>query len=327
MPEHHARKNRARRRQQSASGAAYVSANAGTAHQHPAPDLAVLGDLPYAAGRPVDLPLAVAAVAACRAGCRPCQASVIPLLLADRATIAVLAGAVYGLLPVAGSFASPATRTWQPLARQANGSGDGAAALVALERMPAEEVADLLDDALDHWAAGGADLTPILLDLGAADEAEPEPGADAVGGAPSYALFPGVVNTSHGGPLPIVILEPQTPGAGAEDLRSRCGWPEWDLTAVPEPDPAWRLRMSIATQSMETIAHVDHEGWDDVVLWEAPEATQLPDEWWHLVDRTEHVLLCGPAAAVSTHATPADALTAAAGAGPLMAVLARVRFL
>jgi hypothetical protein len=62
---------------------------------------------------------------------------------------------------------------------------------------------------------------------------------------------------------------------------------------------------------------------NDVVLWEAPEATRLPDDWWRLVDRTEHVSLCGPAAAVSTHATPADALTAAAGDGPLMAVLAR----
>ncbi|MEV4251310.1 hypothetical protein AB0J63_48985, partial [Streptosporangium canum] len=52
-------------------------------------------------------------------------------------------------------------------------------------------------------------------------------------------------------------------------------------------------RMNVAAQSMETIARVDHEGWDDVVLWEAPEVTKLPDDWWHLLDRTEHVLLCG----------------------------------
>ncbi|WP_433259407.1 hypothetical protein ACQPYK_50155 (plasmid) [Streptosporangium sp. CA-135522] len=327
MPNDHARKNRARKRQQRAPGAAYVSANAGTAHQHPAPDLAILADSPYAAGRPVNLPLAVAAVAACRAGCQPCQASVIPRLLADRVTIAALAGAVYGLLPVPGSFASPATRTWQPLARQANDSGDGAEALAALDRMPAEEVADLLDDARDHWAAGGADISPFLLDLEAADDTESEPGAGAAGGPPSYALFPGMVNTSHGGPLPIVILEPQAPDAGADDLRSRCGWPRWDLTVIPEPDPAWRLRLNVAAQSVEAIAHVDHEGWDDIVLWEASEATTLPDDWWHLIDRTQHVLLCGPATAVSTHATPADALTAAVGAGPLMAVVARVRFL
>ncbi|GAA5768122.1 hypothetical protein Aros01_04630 [Streptosporangium roseum] len=112
------------------------------------------------------------------------------------------------------------------------------------------------------------------------------------------------MHISHGGPLPIVILEPETPGAGADDLRSRYGWPEWDLSVIPEPDPAWRLRMNIATQSMETIAHVDHEGWSDVVLREAPEVTKLPDDWWHLLDRTEHVLLCGPAAAVRSHATP-----------------------
>ncbi|MEU7458240.1 hypothetical protein, partial [Streptosporangium roseum] len=136
-------------------------------------------------------------------------------------------------MPPAGRW----TCRWPSLARQAHEGGDGAGALAALERMPAEEVADLLDDALAHWAAGGADLTPVLLDLGAADKAEPEP----------------------------------EPGAGA----------------------AGGARMNVATQSMETIAHVDHEGWDDVVLREAPEVTKLPDDWWHLLDRTEHVLLCG----------------------------------
>ncbi len=64
------------------------------------------------------------------------------------------------------------------------------------------------------------------------------------------------------------------------------------------------------------------KGWDDVTLWEAPEPVTLPEEWWELVDRAEHVLLCGPAADGS-HA----ALEAAAGAGELAAVIGRVKFL
>ncbi len=149
----------------------------GDVHQHPAPDLSVLDGLTLSAGRPVDLPLAAAVVGACRAGCGPCQDTLIPQLLAveDRATIAVLAGAVYGLVGAPGVFASPTTRAWQPLARAAHESGDNTAALAALDQMTDQAVAELLDDALDHWAAGGADITPILLDLGEADE---EPGAD-----------------------------------------------------------------------------------------------------------------------------------------------------
>ncbi|MFI6803251.1 hypothetical protein [Streptosporangium canum] len=214
----------------------------------------------------------------------------IPRLLADRATVAVLAGAVYGLLPVAGALASAVTRIWQPLAQAARASGDGTAALAALEQMTEADLATLLDDALDHWAVGGADSVPVLLDL-TDDDAEDELPV-------SYVLYPGTV-ASPGGPLPTLVLASETPGAGVDDIRARCasnGWRPWDLTALPEVDPQWRIRADIASRSIEEIAHVDAEGWDDVTLWQAPEPILLPGQWRILLDRVQHVLVCGPAA-------------------------------
>jgi hypothetical protein len=289
------------------------------AHRHPRPDLAGLGGLPYAAGRAADMDLAAAMVGACRAGCRPCQEELVSrLLAADCATIAVLAGAVYGTLPAgAGVLASPATHAWQPLAHHANASGDGAGALAALEAMTSHDREALLQDALDHWAAGGlpADALHLLhLDLDEVDD----PGPETTG--PIYALSPGTVETP-GGPLPMVVLVPETPAAGLDDIHRRCGWPAWDMTILPEADPSWRMRMEIATRSIAEIVHVDGEGWDDVLLWQAPEPVSLPQQWWDLVDRVQQVLLCGPAA------DPSHGALQAAAAGELPAVIARVRFL
>jgi len=294
------------------------------AHRHPAPDLSILADLPYADGRPVDAPLAVAVVGACRAGCRPCQETLIPALLADRATVAALAGAVYGLWPTAGLFASSPTLAWHPLVRQAHESGDGAQAFTALEAMSADELAQLLDDALEHWAAGGADFKPTMLDLEVDDLDDDEQG-------PVYALIPGMAETPHG-PLPLLYLEPEAGPAGADDLLTRCGWPRWDVPLIPgadpvlpSPAPQWRVRVSIAHRAVEQIAHVDDEGWDDIIVGQAPDLVPMSEDWWNLVDRVQHVLLCGPVSA-DGHASPAEALTAAAAAGPVMAVLAQVSF-
>ncbi|GLW22937.1 hypothetical protein [Microbispora triticiradicis] len=57
------------------------------------------------------------------------------------------------------------------------------------------------------------------------------------------------------------------------------------------------------------------------MLWQAPTPVSLPEPWWDVADRAQHVLLCGPAA------DPAhDAVQAAADAGELLAVIAMVRF-
>ncbi|MFI6513285.1 hypothetical protein ACIBCT_37265 [Streptosporangium sp. NPDC050855] len=289
---------------------------------HSAPDLRFLAELPYAAGQTVDLRLAAATVAGCRAGCASCQKLLIPRLLADRPTVAVLAGGVYGLWPTAGPLASPPTRAWHPLVRQAHDSGEGTRAWAAIEAMSDGDLAQVLDDALDHWAAGGATIaSPVLLDLphDQADEDEADDGPPV-----SYVLYPGTV-TSPAGPLPTLVLAPESSGAGVEDLRARCashGWQSWDLIASPEVDPAWRIRAEIASRSIEEIAHVDAEGGDDITLWQAPEAVRLPDNWWDLLDRVQHVLLCGPVADSSQ-----AALENAARAGDLMAVIGRVSFL
>ncbi|MEU7745400.1 hypothetical protein [Nonomuraea sp. NPDC049158] len=58
------------------------------------------------------------------------------------------------------------------------------------------------------------------------------------------------------------------------------------------------------------------------MLWQAPEAVPLPDEWFDLVDRAQHMLLAGPAADSSD-----AALQAACDAGELLAVVGRVSFL
>jgi len=286
---------------------------------HPAPDLRFLPELPYAAGRAVNLFLATATVAGCRAGCASCQKLLIPHLLADRPTVAVLAGGVYGLWPTAGPFSSPPTRAWHPLVRHAHASGDGTQAWAAIEALSDGDLEQVLDDALDHWAAGGATITPALLDL--PDDHDDDQDDEPLVG---YALHPYTV-ASAAGTLPTLLLVPETPGAGVDDLRARCasnGWQSWDLTATPDLDPAWRIRAVIASHSIEEVAHVNAEGDDDLTLWQAPEAVRLPDEWWDLLDRVQHVLLCGPAADGTQ-----DALQGAARAGDLMAVIGRVSFL
>ncbi|MFF8431070.1 hypothetical protein ACF07Y_39235 [Streptomyces sp. NPDC016566] len=60
--------------------------------------MSFLEGLPYAAGTKVNFDFAARLLAACRAGCRPCQASLAQKVVAGhRPTVAVLAGAVYGL--------------------------------------------------------------------------------------------------------------------------------------------------------------------------------------------------------------------------------------
>lgn len=314
-----ARKADARARQR-ATGAPYAAANSGADHRHPAPDLSMLDGSAYSGGRPVDTPAAAALVGACRAGCGPCQQSLIERAVQDRVLVAVLVGAVYGMLPVAGFLAAPTTRRVHPLARQAHDSGDGAPLLAAVDALDEDDLADLLDDALDHWAAGGADLEVHTLPADDPDEEDNPDGTPVATGAPSYALYPGGRLSTPNGPLPFLTLEPETPEAGVADMRARCRWQPWDLRTLPVVDTAWRLRVDIASRTLREIVHVDEDGYDDVELWEAAETVRLPDDWFDLLDRAEHVLLCGPVTG-----GPAG-LERAAETGTLTAVIARARF-
>ncbi|MFG2960867.1 hypothetical protein ACGF5O_44990 [Streptomyces sp. NPDC048291] len=155
MVQNHGKKKRAKQRAQRA-GAGHQPSVTNTLHTHePLPDMAVLSLVPHGAGRALDVDLAARLVAACRARCGPCQKSLATKVRQNRPTLAALAGVVFGLLPTVGVLASAATREWAPLARDAKARNSGAEALAAVEAMTDEQVSELLEDALDHWAAGG----------------------------------------------------------------------------------------------------------------------------------------------------------------------------
>ncbi|MDA5279921.1 hypothetical protein [Streptomyces sp. Isolate_45] len=346
MVKKHGKKQRARAKARR-TGAGYASAAAGTAHEHtPLPDMGVLMSVPHGGGRPLNLELAARLVAACRTACRPCQTSLAQQmrLLENRATLAALAGTPFGILPSVGSFASETTRAWALLARAATAERQGDAALAAVEAMADPQASELLEDALDHWALGGASPEEIadmiqVVDLHPQDlGSDPEEGAEEVdkyadivlfnefadskgwaGG--DYTLHPGYVELPDGRPLPLIALEPCAERAGLEDLRTRCGWSPWNgrVDAFPELDVNWRVRARIGAQVLEELAHTDAGGWDDIRLWRGE--AKAPRDWWDLLDVAGHTLLCGPVASTDPHA-----IGAAAEAGQLTAVVARARF-
>ncbi|ROP44176.1 hypothetical protein EDD94_7960 [Streptomyces sp. PanSC9] len=104
-----------------------------------------------------------------------------------------------------------------------------------------EAAADLLDAALDFWAASGADLPAIgLPDKPTGGKARQEsakpkqkagrfPGFEVVtlglpedpDGVPRYSVLLGRTSLPDGRPLPMLSLECETAGAGIEDLRAR----------------------------------------------------------------------------------------------------------
>ncbi|MEW1551336.1 hypothetical protein [Streptomyces tsukubensis] len=346
------KKKRARQRAER-TGASYTSATAGTTHVHePLPDVDVLTRVPQAAGRTLDLVLAARLVAACRAGCQPCQRSLArKLRTEERGTLAALAGAVYGPLPSPGFVASQATQEWAPLARA--GKADpvaAAAALAAVEAMSDDAASDLLEDALDHWAVGGigadevTDMIKTVMSPGAPPRqrpADPLDGLRAAGVtvvtlddlglgddvdpyhlAPAYGVFPGYTGPeSDPDRMPMLTLYPETEDAGIDDLEARTDWEHWGLHGLPDSDPQWRVRARIADRSLQGLVHTRPDGADGVELWRATEAVSMPQQWWDLLDRTRHVLVTGPV-------TEPDhqALAAAGDAGELLAVVARAEF-
>jgi hypothetical protein len=341
----HGKKSRARQRAQR-TGAAHQSAATRTTHTHvPLPDMAVLTGLPYGAGGKVNIELAARLVAACRAGCRPCQTSLARKVRADRPTLAVLAGAVFGLSLNASvrhsPVVSPTTRAWSPLALSAHESGDGTGAFAAVQEMTDADASELLEDALDHWAAGGAESDMIqILDVKPQGDATSPSAADPYDithafqvvdlglpddpdGVPAYSVLLARTFTPDGQPFPMLTLECESAGAGIADLRRRTDWSSWDGRRMPQLDFNWRLRVDIASRSLHCLVHIDREGNDELPhLWDASETVPLPENWWNLLDRAQHVLVAGPV----KDAADETALTRAAGCGELLAVVARVSF-
>ncbi|WP_084718855.1 hypothetical protein [Streptacidiphilus carbonis] len=310
----HGKKQRAKQRARR-TGTGHAAAVTRTAHEHtPLPDMSHLSLLPHGGGQPLDLDLAARLVAAARSGCQPCQKSMTPVLRQHRPTLAALAGAIYGTLP-AGWIASAATRDWAPLARAEKDSGGSRAALAAVEAMTEEQAADLLEDALDHWAAGeaGPDLFQVI-DLALPKDPD---------GVARYAVLLGRTVLPDGRAFPMLSLECETAGAGFEDLRRRTDWQDWNGRQMPKLDTTWCVRTDIATRSLQCLVQVDAEGWDvEPHLWDASETIALPEHWWDLLDRSQHILVAGPL----KDAADESALSWASDSGELLAVVARVSF-
>ncbi|MEU0237675.1 hypothetical protein ABZ234_08285 [Nocardiopsis sp. NPDC006198] len=311
MPKHHRARKQQARREQRRTGAAYTSALAGTTHTHPAPEMAMLAELAYVQGHPLDLERAAALVGACRAGCRPCQDSLIPLVAAHPATVAALTGAALGALPPGLSLllGSRSTRSWIPLLHQAPPDGRADAPVTALQTMSPEQVREILEDGLDLWAAGGAPA-PVFETLTVDHPIEVDPAYDA---------FVTYIADENGPVLPMLPLIPEGVGASLEDLRTRCGLPAWDMSGLPPAAAEWVARFDISSRSLVEIVRVDDEGFDDVVLCRPAEQAALPQEWWELLDRTSTVVLCGAV-------TDLDHLDTAAQDGRIVGVRARARF-
>ncbi|MFB8314732.1 hypothetical protein ACFC5T_40440 [Streptomyces sp. NPDC055961] len=347
MVKSHGKKQRAKNKSRR-TGAAYASAAAGTLHQHtPLPDMSAVEEISYLPDVFVDTGLAARLVAACRAGCQPCQRTLSKKVLAHEATLLGLASAIYGTMP-AGAVASAATKAWAPLAQAATyDGGEAPEALEAFGALTADERSDLLEDALDHWAMGGLlpegiDQIRSLLGLRVAPSQGPDDPLDAfreagvkvftlddldLGDVDAYHLAPnyGVMlakTEADGRDMPMLTLYPETEDAGIEDLEARTDWEHWGLYGVPDLDPRWRLRARIADRSLQALVRVGPDGEDDIELWRAAETVTLPDHWWTLLDRVQHVLVAGP---VKDAENPA-ALQAAGDAGELLAVVARVEF-
>ncbi|MFN1193329.1 hypothetical protein ACK03K_34260 [[Kitasatospora] papulosa] len=348
MVSNHGKKQRAKNRSRR-TGAAYASAAARTTHVHePLPDMSVLEQIPYLAERDLDLDLAARLVAACRTGCQPCQKTLADKVRREhRSTLAALAAAAFHTLP-AGPLASPTTRSWAQLARAAKSSMPAALeALAAADTMDDAEASDLLEDTLDHWAAGAAtsgEITNILNSLGTEPPTREQPASpmDALREAgikvmtlddmdlhdldlyhlqENYGVAIGQTTTPDGHPLPMLALYPETEGAGIRDLEQRTGWERWAMYGLPTIDPRWRVRARISDRSLRGLVLIGPDGEDADELWRAAEPVTMPAEWWDLLDRAQHVLVVGPVKDQSP-----EALNAAARAHELLAVVARVSF-
>ncbi|WP_233221407.1 hypothetical protein [Streptomyces carminius] len=349
MVKGHGKKQRAKKRA-ARTGASHASAAAGTTHNHPTPDTDLFtGMLPHVDGWEANHDLATRLVSAAWAGCHPCQASLSRKVLADRATLAGLAGACY-LNPLGAGVqhsaaVSPVTRAWAAKAHGKAFSADAEAALRAVAEMSEDEAKELLEDTLDHWA--GVSLAALGLGDRLTDAPPSQPPGEAmdrfreaginvitlddldlelpddIDGVAHYSVLLARTVLPDGRPFPMLSLECETAGAGIEDLRRRTDWQSWDGRKMPALDITWRVRADIATRSLRCLAQVDTEGWDiEPRLWDANETVSLPEHWWDLLDRAQHVLVAGPLKG----APDESGLTRAADSGELLAVIARVSF-
>ncbi|MFB8441244.1 hypothetical protein ACFC7A_19580 [Streptomyces niveus] len=336
MVSNHGKKSRARKRARR-TGAAHQPSITNTLHTHEPPaDVSILPLVPHGRSRLLDLDLAALLVVACRAGCRPCQKSLVQKTVAEaRSTLAALAGAVFGTLPALGpAAASGPTLVWAPLARDAIKSRSGDVAFAAVDAMDPTDAAELLEDALDHWAAGDLRLGQIVKLATGAQPQQVDPKValrevevevaqviDTRGPKEIYGVFPSRTMRPDGRTMPMITLYPESEGAGFDDLEARTDWEDWDLRGMPDADPTWRVRARIADRSLQCLVHVAPDGEDDDELWRVWEPVSLPEDWWTLLNRVQHLLVAGP-----VKEPDHQVLRAAGDAGELLAAVVRVSF-
>ncbi|NEC33850.1 hypothetical protein [Streptomyces rubrogriseus] len=284
---------------------------------------------------------ASALIGACIDQCAPCQQSLAGKVLDEEAAVlAVLAGSVYTLHaesePDAGTQASRATQAFFGLVKVARDYRDPTVLSDAVEILPRESRAALLEDALDLWTYYGhfdagllrerypspTGLSTVTVTVEGNDPDEAGPGMmvdlSALAHPAAYSVRPDMTRTGSG-LVASVPLVPESAEAGYDDLRWRCGWDPYIFQGLPSVDPAWVLKIDRTSCAPLGIGRLldatllpDRQPWEwrqnvyDRILWRAPvPAPPLASaEWLETVRRWGTVLLYGPLDAGAT--TPTD---------------------
>lgn len=260
-------------------------------------------------GQDVDLDAALALIAAVRAGCPACQDRHYDTVASSNPLIAAVTAPIIKVTPeIMLAHFGPSIRELVPTFKRAYTEGDAQPAYTALDEFEHEKRLDVLEEALDTWAAGAAEPDTIQFHTIELDDDR----------EPAYAVvLQSVKLVGDGGTItrPALALVPEAGAAGLEHLRE-VGLPLLEPGGMPEMDPNWRLRVSISGQKLVEIVHTDWEGDDDVELWRAAQDVRVSDTWWNLLDRSSHVLIIGPCAEDGTWAATE----------PVAAVVANVSF-
>jgi hypothetical protein len=307
MTKSHGRKSRARTTSR-ARGAAFVSANAGTLHQHSsgpsAAGLQPADPTRWGVETAPDMRTASALIGACIDRCAPCQRSLADKLLDEEAIVlAVLAGSVYTLHAEseadAGALTSRATQVFFGLVKRAREYRDPGMLPTAVEMLSRDSRAAILEDTLDMWTYYGH------VEAGLLRERYPSPtgmstvtvtveGSDPQRRARAWwstlrPRAPGGLRRTHrhdadgvrpgrvGGP------GPESPDAGYDDLRWRCGWEPYIFQGLPSVDPARVLNIDRTSGALLGIVRLldatllpERQPWEwrqdvyDRILWRAP---------------------------------------------------------
>lgn len=281
-------------------------------HDHHPPAVA------RSANRPID-PVAVRLLAAAAEGCQPCQLTEIPSVLTRPVAIADLARLAFRPFQERARSSSDAFTTADlttltgrlaPSTRRLLHAGlthpESTTALTT--KLGEADRAKVVRDALDTLIGAGA-LPPVHL--------PPSPGDLAPSPAPTYTIRAGLLE-AFGRQLPILCLEPESAGAGLEDLRGRCALAPIQWPNLPPIDADWRLFADEDRRAFTEITHVDGNGVRDLTLWAAPYLEPVPLDLWRLLAMIEYALVVGPG-----DGPPGSWITAASRAGKLAGTLAR----